>query len=140
MVNFPVFQPANIKNALTTLDNFVPTQSDAANWLGAPVDATAWMLRKAGVPVGNQPAFGSGQIQNWLAAMSNPSQFRQNLLNRLPPYQAYLQLTGQPGAYQQTSAPQQDSGNLFPIYQPPQTTPGQLGLSLQMAKRLQSSR
>jgi hypothetical protein len=74
----------------------MPTRQGVAQWAGAPVDALAYAMRRAGVPI-SQPAYGSEQLANWLA---NPSERLQGALDRMPPYQLYLQMTGQPGAYQ----------------------------------------
>jgi hypothetical protein len=93
--------------SLATVPNPAPpagSNNDAAAWLGAPVDAMSWLMRKAGIPTGSQPAYGSNQIRNWLAQLPASSQVQARLqhpLDYFPPYQAYLRATGQPGAYQQ---------------------------------------
>jgi hypothetical protein len=49
----------------------LPSADDVANVVGAPVDATAWALRKAGVSVPQDPALGSQNVRHVLRKYSD---------------------------------------------------------------------
>jgi hypothetical protein len=68
-----------------------PNADGAANALGAPVDALAYLFRRAGMPM-QQPAYGS---QNIRGMIENGPGNALNFLQRHPFYQLYLQETGQ---------------------------------------------
>ena len=56
---FNVQPPAPAQtNPMDTLASFVPSKQDVADTLGAPVDAIAWALHRAGLPISGDEFYG----------------------------------------------------------------------------------
>jgi hypothetical protein len=81
-------------NAFNTL---APSSDQVADTLGAPADALAYILRRAGLPASQQPAFGSQMLRD---SFAGPSRLTADnigeMLRRHPFYQLYMEQTQQP--------------------------------------------
>jgi hypothetical protein len=86
--------PAQTNPMASLLASFTPSRQDVADTLGAPVDAIAWALRKAGVPISGDKFYGGNAFNRapgsgeptWTPGPSVPfgSQYLRNAFDNPP--------------------------------------------------------
>ena len=86
--------PPQTNPMASLLASFTPSRQDVADTLGAPVDAIAWALRKAGVPISGDKFYGGNAFNRapgsgeptWTPGPSVPfgSQYLRNAFDNPP--------------------------------------------------------
>ena len=86
--------PPQTNPMASLLASFTPSRQDVADTLGAPVDAIAWALRKAGVPISGDTSYGGNAFNRapgsgeptWTPGPSVPfgSQYLRNAFDNPP--------------------------------------------------------
>jgi hypothetical protein len=96
-------------NPMASLASFTPSRQDVADTLGAPVDAIAWALHRAGVPIPGDKFYGGNAFNRapgsgeptWTPGPSVPfgSQYLRNALDNPPSLDAVLRALRRPGLF-----------------------------------------